>query len=291
MGINCCTHEKEPPEITINAPEKNCDIDVVKKRPNSVNNNPQNELIIVNPNQSSLIQQSIASNGSASSIIIPHTDQNSPRALNNLVNLKNFYINNSPENPQLIMQKENQGQNIYQNTPQLKGINGINTNNILNQQQQNSNTTGEERESAINRAYAYEIIQQGENNQSQNYVIVDKLFEQNPNNQLRSKFDNLFKQESNEIDNAFFDYLVSLNSNSENQSRNRGNENPLFLSQQIQPKTQVNQTIHLNNINQFAQVNPVNITVQSDIQKPINPLYMSQQIPNNTLLLNDNNIV
>lgn len=288
MGINCCSQEKEPPEITINKPENNRNLDDLKQSPNSVKNQT-NELIIVNPIQTSQLQQSLASSSSSSNIICPHMDQNSSRALNNLVNLNNFYINNSPNDPHLIIQKESIYQNINNtNNPQFQGLNNnMNINIMQMQQQQNYNNNGEERSSAVNRAYAYEIIKQVENNQPQpqNYVIVDKLFEHNQNKQLQSKFDDLFKQESNEIDNAFFDYLVSLNPNPLSQSQN---------IEQTQPKTQVNKKIQINNINQYSQVsqvNPLKISVQSNDQKQKNPLFISQKLPNNKLLLNDNNIV
>jgi hypothetical protein len=248
MGINCCSQETEPPEITINKPENNRNLDVLKQNPNSANNHT-NELIIVNPIQTSQIQQSLASSGSSSSIICPHMDQNSPRALNNLVNLNNFYINNAPNDPHLFIQKENIYQNINNtNNQQFQGLNNnMNINIMQMQQHQSQNNTGEERSSAVNRAYAYEIIKQAENNQPQNYVIVDKLFEHNQNKQLRSKFDDLFKQESYEIDNAFFDYLVSLNPNPLSHSQN---------IEQTQPKAKVKKKIQINNINQYSQVNP-----------------------------------
>jgi hypothetical protein len=283
MGINCCSQETEPPEITINKPENNRNLDVLKQNPNSANNHT-NELIIVNPIQTSQIQQSLASSGSSSSIICPHMDQNSPRALNNLVNLNNFYINNAPNDPHLFIQKENIYQNINNtNNQQFQGLNNnMNINIMQMQQHQSQNNTGEERSSAVNRAYAYEIIKQAENNQPQNYVIVDKLFEHNQNKQLRSKFDDLFKQESNEIDNAFFDYLVSLNPNPLSHSQN---------IEQTQPKAKVKKKIQINNINQYSQVNPPEKTVQTNDKKQKNPLFISQKLPNNKLLLNDNNIV
>jgi hypothetical protein len=283
MGINCCSQETEPPEITINKPENNRNLDVLKQNPNSANNHT-NELIIVNPIQTSQIQQSLASSGSSSSIICPHMDQNSPRALNNLVNLNNFYINNGPNDPHLFIQKENIYQNINNtNNQQFQGLNNnMNINIMQMQQHQSQNNTGEERSSAVNRAYAYEIIKQAENNQPQNYVIVDKLFEHNQNKQLRSKFDDLFKQESNEIDNAFFDYLVSLNPNPLSHSQN---------IEQTQPKAKVKKKIQINNKNQYSQVNQPEITVQSNDQRQKNPLFISQKLPNNKLLLNDNNIV
>jgi hypothetical protein len=211
-------------------------------------------------------------------------DQNSPRALNNLVNLNNFYINNAPNDPHLFIQKENIYQNINNtNNQQFQGLNNnMNINIMQMQQHQSQNNTGEERSSAVNRAYAYEIIKQAENNQPQNYVIVDKLFEHNQNKQLRSKFDDLFKQESNEIDNAFFDYLVSLNPNPLSHSQN---------FEQTQPKAKVKKKIQINNINQYSQVNPPEKTVQTNDKRQKNPLFISQKLPNNKLLLNDNNIV
>jgi hypothetical protein len=283
MGINCCSQETEPPEITINKPENNRNLDVLKQNPNSANNHT-NELIIVNPIQTSQIQQSLASSGSSSSIICPHMDQNSPRALNNLVNLNNFYINNGPNDPHLFIQKENIYQNINNtNNQQFQSLNNnMNINIMQMQQHQSQNNTGEERSSAVNRAYAYEIIKQAENNQPQNDVIVDKLFEHNQNKQLRSKFDDLFKQESNEIDNAFFDYLVSLNPNPLSHSQN---------IEQTQPKAKVKKKIQINNINQYSQVNPPEKTVQTNDKRQKNPLFISQKLPNNKLLLNDNNIV
>ena len=47
MGINCCNHEKEPPEITIQSPEKNIFID--NKSPNA--SQTQNNSSLVNSAQ------------------------------------------------------------------------------------------------------------------------------------------------------------------------------------------------------------------------------------------------
>ena len=56
IGVNCCSNEKEPPEITIYKPENN--YSTIKKNHNS-EKIQQNELIIVNPIQSTQIQGSI----------------------------------------------------------------------------------------------------------------------------------------------------------------------------------------------------------------------------------------
>jgi hypothetical protein len=57
MGVNCCSHDKEPPEITINKPEKN----ITTQNPN-LDKNQANNLVIINPNQNNQSSRSYISN-------------------------------------------------------------------------------------------------------------------------------------------------------------------------------------------------------------------------------------
>ena len=45
MGVNCCSHDREPPEITINKPEKNINTN------QNLDNTQANNLVVINPNQ------------------------------------------------------------------------------------------------------------------------------------------------------------------------------------------------------------------------------------------------
>lgn len=47
MGVNCCSHDKEAPEIVIQKPERNINID----NKNPKNSQVQNDFIVVNSTQ------------------------------------------------------------------------------------------------------------------------------------------------------------------------------------------------------------------------------------------------
>ncbi len=89
MGLNCCSNEKEPPEITIYKPENN--YSTIKNNHNS-EKIQQNELIIVNPIQSTQIQGSILSSVNSSNIIQDNFEHNNSNILEKTANLNIIII-------------------------------------------------------------------------------------------------------------------------------------------------------------------------------------------------------
>lgn len=106
MGVSCCTHQKDAPEIiTVVNPEKN--INLTKKEDISEKGNQQNNLIIVNPNENNI--KDLNNN------ILPNIDSkiNNINNPNRIINLENpLDINNmldseiSNKNPLEFNQKE-----------------------------------------------------------------------------------------------------------------------------------------------------------------------------------------
>lgn len=82
MGVSCCTHQKDAPEIiTIVEPEKN--INMKKREDILVKENQQNNLIIVNPNENNIMN--------SNDKIIPINDSkiNNMNNPNRIINLEN----------------------------------------------------------------------------------------------------------------------------------------------------------------------------------------------------------
>ena len=68
MGVNCCSHDKEGPEITVNKPEKN----ITPKNP--AENAQQNNLVGVDPNHYNQSYKSNPSNANSTNVIYPSAE-------------------------------------------------------------------------------------------------------------------------------------------------------------------------------------------------------------------------
>lgn len=141
-----------------------------------------------------------------------------------------------------------------------------------------------------------EILKQVENNQPQNYnnydINIEELLNQNHNNQQQNNYNDLYIQDNNyQTDNKISDNFISLSQNSEQLSHSMGNQiknyqNPLYLSQQFPTQSQGNHTTKLYSMDQYSQINPNIINIESNNLGHINPLYISQQFPSNLNLYN-----
>ena len=94
-----------------------------------------------------------------------------------------------------------------------------------------------------------------------------------------------------QTDNKISDNFISLSQNSEQLSLSMGNQiknyqNPLYLSQQFPTQSQGNHTTKLYSMDQYSQINPNIINIESNNLGHINPLYISQQFPSNLNLYN-----
>ena len=143
MGINCCTHEKEAPEITINNPEKN-----IGAKKNNFDNDKENNLVVVNPSQY------YSSNINSTAVSYPYYGQNVQNIVNESVDLNNlFNTNNSSLNEKEIqaifdqaiintgvngpqLNSINYGQNISSNNQIYQNINNVNNQAFQQNQQQ-----------------------------------------------------------------------------------------------------------------------------------------------------------
>ena len=102
MGVNCCSHDKEPPEITINKPEKN----ITTQNPN-LDKNQANNLVIINPNQNNQSSRSYISNIDSSNLAYSLQEQNVPKVSNEQIDYNNlFTTDNSNKDPFAFTEKE-----------------------------------------------------------------------------------------------------------------------------------------------------------------------------------------
>ena len=153
MGVNCCSHDKEGPEITVNKPEKN----VIPK--NSTENAQANNLVVIDPNQSS---GSYISNFNSTNVIYPSVDQTFTGVINESTDLNKYFTsNNTNKDPLAFTEKEiqdifdqaminagvnqpqlnrtNYAQNNIQNNYQYQNVNNLNNQIYFQNQKQNIN--------------------------------------------------------------------------------------------------------------------------------------------------------
>ena len=211
MGVNCCSHAKESPDITITKPEKNMTstsqnpiVKANKKVQNSFNqNNNINNIItteVINTNNQKGLNQPLDVNNnnaytSSQNSIFPLTEKEIDDLLNNIGN------NNDNNNYQTNSQQQVINNNIINNNIQQKGENiQENKNNLVqnnqpdieelklptNPQSQNLNL--------VNNLAQNEIIKTNQNNfQENNYINNNNI---NINNNNDKYIDELLKNPS-----------------------------------------------------------------------------------------------
>ena len=269
MGVNCCSNEKEPPEITINKPENNYSI--TKKNPNS-EKNQQNELIIVNPIQSTQIQGSIISSVSSSNIIHDNFDQNNSNILEKTANLNKIIISDNSKdlsfNQKKILNvfkqnynysniKNNQikypkkGKNlIYNNNnihPNINNMKKINNNKIIHQsgnkginqqllQNQNINSNIQSQLEGLNINEFFNNNNNPTNAQLNEVMNIYPL----PNTQQIDNNNNIFINELSKPNNLNIDEILKQVENNQPQNYNNYDINIEELLNQNQNNQQQN---------------------------------------------------
>lgn len=305
MGVSCCTHQKDAPEIvTLVKPEKNINI---KKRENILDKeNQQNNLIIVNPNENNIMD----SKGK----IMPINDSkiNNTNNPNRIINIENPLDINamldseiSNKNPLEFDQKEiddifNQAiknSNLYEN--ENTNVNVVNSN-------LNSNSIYLLDKSPLGGLNINELFQnQNYNiNTSQNptqleNINYDDLFtkqDQNQNqeqmNNLNINYNDIFGQQQNNTNEGGVDLNSLLNQNqnlipqSPQQNIDFQNyQNNINIPQQVQEQNQIGKSVNMPQFKQYSPLNSPMKIIQHEQLSPYNPLYNSQHLTNNINIL------
>ena len=242
MGVNCCSHEKEAPEITIYSPEKNIissDLlqnsdQIIKSEIKEIKEGTANTNINNNFQMSSPVDfNSLNYNSNQDQVntltisqkdiddIINQALQNN-NDINNEIIIQNGNTQNKTEAPlEQEIDKYLKGINI-QNNNDINQYNNMNINveEILKKQSQQSNTDYEIEEILKNTTKNNNINNNGNN------LDLNAFFNQNNDN-----------NNNNKIDDDFINKLFENNNNNFNNNINE--KNPLFYSQQIQSNNQL----------------------------------------------------
>ena len=269
MGVNCCSYEKEPMEITVMKPEENITDKNINQKKEQYDTNNINILDLEQNQNKNIIDNSLnqpyyysVNQSSTSPMSQKEIDDLLNQAFNNENNNQDIYNNNNNNIENLIPnQNENLNlDNLYQN--QTNGQNGQNISiekeldKYISSQQNTENNQIEYQ----NNTNLEEILKQ-QSNQSNTDLNIDEILknsglktnEQVNNNNLN--LDSLFNQQKDsQIDDDLINKIFEY-------SEQRTKNNPLYLSQQIKP-TQMNNILNNdNNIN----YSPNNSTQRSGI--------------------------
>ena len=276
MGVNCCSHEKEAPEITINKPEKN-----ITAQNQNLDKTQPNNLVVINPNQNNQSSRSNISNVNSSNVMYSLEEQNIPKVLNEQINYNNYFTtDNSNKDPYAFTEKEIQ--------------------EILAQTMQNSGYTQPTSQSNIN-AYNQNIIPNNQIYQSMNIPqnqnqiqLQQKILSQSlPPNQNQIQYVQQQNQEKQIINRSLpqiqqrqvINQSISQNQQrqvinqpiTQNQQRQLINQQPLIQTQQKQLINQ--QPIVQAQQKQIINQQPVSQSQPKQIinQQPIQPIVQNQK--------------
>ena len=306
MGVNCCSHDREPPEITINKPEKN-----INAQNQNQDNSQANNLVVINPSQYN--QTSSNYHSYVNSDLIYHsTEQNIPQTANENADLNKYFTTvNSNKEPLAYTEKEiqdifnqamknsgvnenvlnntNNGQSNIQNNPIYQNQNYINNLNNQNLQQNKNNNININYQIPQNqiiqqRNQQKQIITQINQNlpqNQQNYVIYQSQhFPQNQQKQIITQINQNLPQNQQK-------HLIYQNQNLlQNQPKQVLNR-PLH---QIQNKQIVNGSIPLIQNQNVVQYQNIIRNINQNINQQINPYINQNQIINPNIKNNQQNI-
>ena len=216
MGANCCSHQKEPAEITIIKPEQNIASTSINKTNNNNTNETDNAIQIIDIEQNNKNQNIVNNELNQDFDYNALQNTSTPLSQKEIDDILNQAFKNADYNQEINM--------INNNTPlytqeqiqnQNEGDQNLNLEEILKKQSYQSNTDLD----------IEEIIKNASNNQNEqinnNNLNLDALFNQQGNTQL-----------DDEYINKIFESTEKLAPNSNDITNNN---NPLFLSQRIKP--------------------------------------------------------
>ena len=289
MGVSCCSHAKEPSEITILKPEKNIiSSNNIQTNQNNIINNVNNNPQIVDLEQKSRNQNQNITNNTL----------NQPNDLNSYQN-----SSSSPLTKKEIDELLNQA---FQNNNNYQDINNTNPNNNINNvtpqyenvdlnkyfQNQNQNEQNVPLEQELEKYITSQPDNKNQINQENDADLNIEEILKKQSNQTNTDFDieeiikntefNINKQSKNNVDDninnlnldVFFNQTGNAKIDDElinklfESAEKRSDNNPLYLSQQIQ-STQLKNNLQSNlNVNN-KYYSPVNTTQRSEVLPPV----------------------
>ena len=284
MGVSCCSHAKEPSEITILKPEKNIiSSNNVQTNQNNIINNVNNNPQIVDLEQKSRNQNQNITNNTL----------NQPNDLNSYQN-----SSSSPLTKKEIDELLNQA---FQNNNNYQDINNTNPNNNINNvtpqyenvdlnkyfQNQNQNEQNVPLEQELEKYITSQPDNKNQINQENDADLNIEEILKKQSNQTNTDFDieeiikntesNINKQSKNNVDDninnlnldVFFNQTGNaqisdefINKLFETTDKRSNNNNPLYLSQQAHP-VQFKEALPANN----QYYSPGNSPQRSEIQQ------------------------
>lgn len=268
MGASCCSNVKEPKEITITKPEKN----ILISNTNDNNEQNTNNLKIIDLEQNSKNQNQTYNTFNQQIDINSYQNTSTPLTQKELDDILNQALQNVDDLQDIMVNPNNI--NSYQNE-------NTDINNLISNQDQNAQNIPIEQEiqknispqlntqNQVNQEYnddlnIEEIIKK-QSNQSKTDLDIEEIVkntELNQNNQADNNFNDLnfdifFNNSGNEqITDELIDKIF--------ESTEKRNNNPLYLSQQIQP-TKMKGNMNVNN----QYYSPSNSVQRSGVMGPI----------------------
>ena len=277
MGVNCCSYEKEPMEITVMKPEENINDKIINQKKEQYDTNNINILDLEQNQNKNIIDNSLnqpyyysANQSSTSPMSQKEIDDLLNQAFNNENNNQDIYNNNNNIENLIPNQNENLNlDNLYQN--QTNGQNGQNISiekeldKYISSQQNTENNQIEYQ----NNTNLEEILKQ-QSNQSNTELNIDEILKNSEfksNEQINTdnnlNLDSLFNQQrdsqiDDELINKIFEY-----------SEQRNKNNPMYQSQQIKPSQMKNILNDNNDIDNNKFYSPNNSPQRSGILNSI----------------------
>ena len=282
MGVNCCSYEKEPMEITVTKPEENIKEKIINQ--NNAQNDNNIHILDIEQNQNN---KNITDNNLNQPYYYSVNQSNtSPLSQKEIDDLLNQALNNGDNNNQNILYTNNSNQDIaYTNSNNIQNQN-VNFDDLY--QNQNSGQNGQmisieneldkylssqqNNENQIqyqNNANLEEILKQ-QSNQSNTELNIDEILKNSEfksNEQINTdnnlNLDSLFNQQrdsqiDDELINKIFEY-----------SEQRNKNNPMYQSQQIKPSQMKNILNDNNDIDNNKFYSPNNSPQRSGILNSI----------------------
>ena len=284
MGVNCCSYEKEPMEITVTKPEENIKEKIINQ--NNAQNDNNNNIHILDIEQNQNNKNIIDNNLNQPYYYSVNQSNTSPLSQKEIDDLLNQALNNGDNNNQNILYTNNSNQDIaYTNSNNIQNQN-VNFDDLY--QNQNSGQNGQmisieneldkylssqqNNENQIqyqNNANLEEILKQ-QSNQSNTELNIDEILKNSEfksNEQINTdnnlNLDSLFNQQrdsqiDDELINKIFEY-----------SEQRNKNNPMYQSQQIKPSQMKNILNDNNDIDNNKFYSPNNSPQRSGILNSI----------------------
>ena len=271
MGASCCSHAKEPVEITILKPESNVIASNTNKE-GDYNNNFQ--IIDLEQNLANQNQNILTTNNSEQPLDIninSYQNNTTPLTQKEIDDILNQAFSN-PNNAQPINNNiSNDNNNIININNNIESTNqyqNIDLNNFYQNQNQNQNNQNIPLEQEIDKFISTQPINQNEAQKPQNNaeLNIEEILKQNSNNtntdyDIEELLKNTESKANNQIDSnnnnlnldVFFNQTGNaqisdefINKLFETTDKRSNNKNPLYLSQQAHP-VQFKEALPVNN--------------------------------------------